>query len=117
MPTTFATDKNNDLYVGVDGNLSIATGLEAVLAVCANAAKSQLGEMIYSVDQGLPNFQTIWKGSPNYPQFEAALRKTLLAVAGVLRIENLVITNTNNILKYRVTIVTTFGAGALNGGV
>lgn len=117
MPTTFATDINNDLYIGSDGSLVIASDLNAVLNICANATKAQLGEMLYNVDQGIPNFQAIWKGAPNYPQFESALRKTLLAIEGVSRIANLVITNSNNILSYSVTIITIYGTGVLNGAV
>jgi hypothetical protein len=117
MPTTFAGNENNDLYIGPDGNLAIFTGIEAVLNNCATAAKAQLGEMIFAVDQGIPNFQTIWVGNPNIPQFESALRTTLLGVDGVIEILDLDVQISNNILTYIAVINTIYGRGTFSGGL
>lgn len=115
MTKTFAVDENNDLYIGNDGNLAIVTGKEAVLQACASAAKAQLGEMLYAVNSGIPNFQTVWVGAPNIQQFEAALRKTLLSVNGVREIKSLVTSLNNDQLQYSAVISTIFGTGAING--
>ncbi len=115
MTKTFSVNENNDIFIGNDGNLSISAGLQAVLFVCANAAKAQLGEMVLQVEQGIPNFQTIWSGSPNVAQFEAALRTTLLNVADVTEVSNLSIAISNNVLSYTTTINTIYGNGIING--
>src|SRR6185437_17135580 len=103
---TFAVDKNNDFLIGPDGNFVILEGLDAIIQSCEQASKAQMGEMIFAVNQGMPNFQAIWNGSPNVAQFEAALRKTLLRVPGVLSIVDLTTTLKNNVLSYVATINT-----------
>lgn len=115
MTTVFAADAGNDLFVGEDGNLVIRTGLEAVLQACEHAAKTIQGEMIYATDQGLPYFETAWTGAPNRLQFEAYLRRALLAVEGVTDINELQTRVADNVLSYRVVLVTIYGIGAVNG--
>jgi hypothetical protein len=115
MPTMFAVDENDDLYLDDAGNIAIVTGLEAVLQNCAHAVKAQLGEMILQTDQGMPDFQVIWNGNPNVSQFEASLREIILAQPNVISISELTTVINNNILSYTITIVTDFGEGAING--
>lgn len=115
MTRTISADSNNDIFIGTDGSLSTAEGIEAVLQACAQAAKAQLGEMLFAADQGLPNFSVVWSGSPNPRQYEAYLRQTLLAVPQVTGIQSIEISVSNNTLSYSAVINTTFGAGALNG--
>ncbi len=111
----FATDDNNDLYIAVTGNLAIANDLEAVKQACEHAVQAQLGEMMFSVDQGVPTFETVWVGSPNLPQFEAALRLTLLAVPNVVEVPELVATRLRDTVLYTARIITKFGETYLNG--
>lgn len=113
MVRSLAVNSNNDIYVGKDGNLAIAYDIEATLFACAQAAKAQFGEMVLAVNQGIPNFQTVWVGAPNIPQFEAYLRAAILAVSGVVRIINLTTTIANNVLSYRIVILTNFGQAIL----
>lgn len=111
----FSADTNNDLYIGPGGSMAISTELQAVMQAAQQAAQAQLGEMIYAVDQGVPNFGTVWNGAPNIPQFEAYLRRTLLSVEGVTGIESLSVSSSGNKLSYVVTINTIYGRGAMNG--
>lgn len=115
MTQTFAADANNDLYIDGDGLLAIKTGIYAVLENCAHAVKAMRGEMVLAVDSGMPNFQVLWVGAANIPQYEAALRSTILAVQGVQSIESLTIQARNNVLEYVATIKTIYGEGAING--
>jgi hypothetical protein len=115
MTKTFAVNSNNDLFVGFDGNISIASDLEAVKFACESATKAQLGEMIFDVDSGMPNFQLIWNGKPNVLQYEAALRNTILNVDGVKDVISIEITINNNQLNYTATILTIYGSTVLNG--
>lgn len=109
-----AADSDNDLYLGPDGSLAMATALDAVMQAAQQAAQTQLGEMIYAVDEGVPNFGAVWNGAANLSQFEAFLRRALLAVDHVTGITDLTITVTDNRLSYAVTIQTDYGQGALN---
>lgn len=115
MPKTFANNANNEWYVGPDGNLVMLTGADAVAGICARVAKTRLGEMILNIDRGIPNFQTVWVGAPNIPQFEAALRQAIMRVPGVTEILDLDTTISNNVLSYTMTILTPYGTRAVSG--
>lgn len=111
----FAVDANNDLYIASDGNLAIVTELQGTLQACAHAAKTQLGEMVLATGQGIPNFQVIWVGVPNIPQFEAAVRTAVLGVPGVVEVVSFLAGVENDILTYTAVIRTIYGTGAING--
>ena len=115
MTRTIAVDDLNDIYVGPDGNLAIVTDLEATMQAVQQAAQTQLGEMEYAVDQGIPNFDTVWSGAPNISQFEAYLRRAIIAVDHVTGIRDLTISAAGGAVSYTAIIDTDFGSGALNG--
>lgn len=115
MVQTFATNSNNDIFVGSNGNLSVLSGLNAVLAACVTASRAQLGEMVFAQTSGIPNFQTIWTGTPNYAIFSSYLRQVLGQVDGVIEVTDIQLSNANNILSYTATIKTIYGKGAING--
>lgn len=110
-----AVDSNNDLYIGADGSLAMATALEAVLQAAQQAAQTQLGEMMFAVDQGVPNFGVVWNGAANVSQFDAYLRRAVLSVENVTGVRDLSITVAGNKLSYTATIETIYGPGVLNG--
>lgn len=115
MVKTFGTNDNNDLYLGIDGNIVVLQDLPAIEAACETASLAQLGEMVLATKSGIPNFQTVWVGSPNFPLWQSYLRNTLLGVLGVQDVQSIDIKTQKNILKYTATIVTQFGIGTLNG--
>ena len=117
MTKSFAVDDNNDIFIDETGNLAIGVGLDAVVYACKNAAQTVLGEMIYQTNQGMPNFQTIWKGSPNISQFQASLTATLLAVADVIEVPRINAKVVNNVLQYSAVIVTTYGSDIVTGEI
>jgi hypothetical protein len=109
------SDINNDLVIDASGSLSVLTGLDAIMSACEHKSKAQLTQMVLAYDEGMPNFQTIWNGSPNVAQFEASLRSVILSIDGVLEIESLIIQIADNTLQYTITIKTVYGTGVLNG--
>lgn len=115
MTRTLSVDTNNDIFIGPSGSLDVAVGLQAVLHCCAQAAQTQLGEMILAVDQGVPNFETIWQGVPNVAQFEAYLRRAIESVPDVLAVDEVTIDASGGALTYVATIRTIYGIGAING--
>jgi len=115
MTTQIAVNANNDIFVDADGNLSLAYDINAVLQAAQQAAQSQLGEMQYAVDRGIPNFQVLWGGSPSVAQFEAALRRELMRVTDVISVPRITVQLLADALVYTATIQTTFGTGAING--
>jgi hypothetical protein len=115
MTQLFATNDTNDMYIGKDGNLVIFRDLPAILQACEHVAKTILGEMILAIDQGIPYFQTVWNGSPNYQQFAAALRNAFLGVDGVVEVVSLIVSQTTEVVSYNAVIRTIFGGGAISG--
>ena len=116
MVQTFGTNGNNDIYIGREGNLVVLSGVEAVAAACRNVSLAQLGEEVLTVKNGIPNFETVWVGSPNYLLFQNYLRQNLLAVPGVLEVESLTISTENNVLSYTATLKTIYGTTELTNG-
>ena len=112
---TLACNTNNDLYLDSFGNIIVAYDLQAVLQVCQNVARSLLGEMVLNTDQGIPYFQTVWNGTPNFQQFQAALTTSLLAVPDVNSVLSLVVSQSGNTLNYTAVIQTIYGQGTING--
>lgn len=114
MTRAISVDNLNDIYIGPDGSLALSSNLIATMQACQQAAQTQLGEMVFAVDQGLPNFSTVWNGAPNLAQFEAHLRRAITEVEGVVAIQSLTVAVAGNALTYRATIQTIYGTGALN---
>lgn len=108
---------DNDIYLNSLGGLSVSTGIQAILENCAQAAKTRLGEEVLHTDQGIPYFSTVFVGVPNLQQARAAFRAAWLAVAGVLEVVSLILTQEDNTLSYTAIIRTTEGTGGLNGSI
>lgn len=115
MTTTISVNESNDIFIGNDGNISTSSGIDAVMQACEQAAKTQLGEMIFQTTQGIPNFETIWSSDRSaIPEFESALRSTLLAVQDVGYIKSLDIKFDDGKLIYMAVINTIYGEGSIN---
>lgn len=115
MTQTFSTDDKNDLFIGLDGRLSVSKEINAVMAACETAAQAQLGEMIFAIDRGVPNFQTIWQSSRNIAQFEAYFRRSILSVDGVKSIKEFSSSVDGGVISYTAVIETIYGEGQING--
>lgn len=114
MTKTLGINESNDIFIGVDGKLSVLSDLDAVMQCCQTAAQAQLGEMVLAIDQGVPTDETVWTSSANVAQFEAYVRQAILTVAGVIQITDFSVIVQNNQVQYSATISTIFGNGALN---
>ena len=112
--TTLQTNSNNDIFVK-NGSIPIPTDLVAIMQVCEQTIKTQVGELVLQTDVGIPTFATIWGGTPNIAQAEAAIRSSLLKVNGVLEVTELKAIVSNNVFSYNVKIKSIFGEAYLNG--
>ncbi len=111
MVQTFNTSaSDNDIFIGPDGNLSILSGIGAVEAACATATKAQLGEMVFATNTGIPNFQTLWIGTPEYGLWKSAILKTLQNVPGVTAVTSLNLAANGGTISYIAQITTIFSA-------
>ena len=117
MTQIFSVNENNDIFLDGNNHLAISRGQQAVLEQVEHAVKTLRGEMPFAADRGLPNFETIWSGSPNLLQFEFYWRQAVNRIADVVRIERFSARIVNNELIYEATIVTTFGTESVSGGL
>ena len=115
MTRTLTVNSNNDIFIALNGSLSVSDGLVAVMQAAQQSAQTQLGEMVFAVDDGIPNFATVWNGAPNVSQFEAYLRSAITAVDGVTSVDSLTTKVEGGALSYAATIQTIYGPGVLNG--
>ena len=93
----------------------IVNDLQSVLQICAHVAKTRLGEISLATNIGIPYFQTVWNGVPNFQQFETALRQAFLSVTGVVEVVSLGVSQTGNTLNYSAVIRTVYGTGGFSG--
>lgn len=115
MTSTFGTNANNDIYIGPDGNLVVLTDLAAIEAACETATKAQLGEMVLEQARGIPNFDLIWVGTPDYVLWQSYIQRTLQSVDGVLEVTSLTLSIKEGVISYKAAISTQFGVGTVNG--
>ncbi len=115
MSLMIGVNSKNDIFLDNQGNLTMVSGQEAVLQNCAEAAKAQLGEMVLNFDQGVANFQTVWRDAANISQFEAYVRAAISQVIGVVQITSFQASAQGNIVEYTATIETIYGRAVLNG--
>jgi hypothetical protein len=118
MAQTFAVNQNNDLYLDENGNIAIVNDITAIEQACAQSVKTQQGEIIFDINRGIPNFDTVWsKGQQSIPQWEAAVRTIILSNEDVIAIQQFQVSVAGNILNYQALIQTDFGLGLVNNGL
>lgn len=112
---TTSVNEDNDVYLGADGNLAMVRNIQATMQTAEHFAKAARGEMIHKMDEGMPFMQTVFARDASVPQFEAALRKRLLAAPNVKSIIELITVQEDDVLRYTATIETIYGAVNING--
>ena len=117
MTQVFAIDGNNDLYLDNANNIAVLRGQDAVQQACLTASRTQLGECVLETGRGLPNFQAIWVGTPNYSLWKSYLQNTLQNVNGVLSVGSIAAERRGDVLSYTARIESAFGITALTGAI
>jgi hypothetical protein len=115
MVQTLGTDASGDLYLGADGNLVSLSGVDAVAGACVTACRTQLGECVLQTGFGLPNFQTVWVGVPDYALWQSYLQNILLNVEGVTAVRSVTLAARDNVLRFTADIQTIYGSTVING--
>ena len=111
---SFKRDDNRDLFLNSRNDISMNSDLDACLQTCESVAMLLKGEDIYNINEGLPNFELIWDGFPNIPQYRAALISAIEKVNDVIKVSNYDFIVNNNELIYNIEIETTFGNGVIS---
>lgn len=122
MTFVIAENSSNDMYVDASGNIATFSGIDAVVQACKAACQVQLAECVLQQGVGLPNFQLIWVGTPDYALWQSYLENTILAVDGVTGVDSIRLSVADNTLNYSALIETDFGqisipiSGAISAG-
>lgn len=112
---TIATDLNNDIYIGSDGNLAFSSDIQAAAETAQHFAATLRTEMIHEFDLGVPFFIAAFGSNPSLPQFEAAERQRILMAPEVIGIRSFEASQTGDVLRYTAAIETTYGTIEING--
>tara|TARA_R110000868_G_scaffold124114_3_gene328314 strand:+ start:270 stop:620 length:351 start_codon:yes stop_codon:yes gene_type:complete len=111
---SFKRDDNRDLFLNSRNDISMNSDLDACLQTCESVAMLLRGEDIYNISEGLPNFELVWDGVPNIPQYRAALISAIEKVNDVIKVSNYDFIVNNNELIYNIEIETNFGNGVIS---
>lgn len=114
---TFATNENNDWYINSRGYLAIITGLPAVVQSCEHASQVLLGELPYAQTRGIAFFENGLTDSPKLGLYQVQLRRILLSVPDVTKVESIGFRIDGDVLSYEATIRTIYGVEKLSGNL
>lgn len=109
---TFQTGRNNDLVIS-DGNLTVLSGLDAVISASKHYAQTLHGEMIHDVTSGLRMFDTAFN-RPRLALFANELRNRLMQVPDVVSVRDIDVRVSGENLLYSATIETIYGNGRVD---
>lgn len=103
------------MYLDATNNIALATGQTAIEQAAQTASLAQLGEMILFTTQGMPAFQTVWIGTPNYSLYQSALVAAIQAINGVVAVTSVVISVSGGNMSYTAEIETIYGTTVIDG--
>ena len=122
MTAVLAINSTNDIYMDSTNNLAMlfgsssnSAGLDAVAQACTTASQAQLAEMVLFTGQGMPALRDVFNANENIAVYQAALIAALQQISGVLAVQSIVFTKSQNVLSYTAVIQSQYGETTLNG--
>lgn len=113
--STIAINKNNDIYLDGSNNLAMKEDINAIGDIFLNKARTNLGELQFNSNIGIPYFSLIFTSNPNLRIWQKLLEDTALSINGVEEITDFQKEINQNLLTYSITIKTQFGRTIING--
>jgi hypothetical protein len=83
MDTLLLDTEAWDLCVDAYGNIAMATNPYALAQDAASAIRTFKGEVYYGIDQGVPYFQSVFRGQASFPLVKAELVAAAMTVPEV----------------------------------
>lgn len=111
---TLATNAQRDIFLGLDGNVSVVTDLDACLESCKRAGMVRLGELPYAQTRGAPFLEIM--ESLDLSLYEFYVRQILLTVPGVTSVQSVEFSLANQRIDYTAQINTIYGTGSISNG-
>lgn len=96
-------------FVVIAGRIQKVTDSSSAIIVIDNVVRAQLGEYKYNVTKGIDYDGNVFGTNPNLQQFEAQVRRNVLALSFVERITAFEYNVSNNELIYSMTAKTIYG--------
>lgn len=110
---SISVNSDGDMYLAANGNIHTVRDLDAVIQLCTQASQVLLNELPYAQTRGIPFFEIALVESPDLSLYEVYIRKMLLSVKHVLRVDRVIFDLEGDRLKYEAHIVTEFGQGVV----
>ena len=110
---SISVNSDSDMYLGPDGNIHTVRDLDAVVQLCTQASQVLLGELPYAQTRGIPFFDIALVESPDLSLYEVYIRRMLLGVKHVLRVDSVLFNIVGDKLNYEAHITTEFGKGVV----
>lgn len=111
---SFDIDSNGDLYIK-NNRLALVRDADALATVCTQVTSARRGEVLFFEDRGIPFFEQVWGGTPNLPQFEAAVISALTDIDGVVAVPQIIAAIQNDRIVYAAVVQTIYGGVTING--
>lgn len=115
LAKTVARNAQRDIYI-VNGQLAMATGVDAYAQIIEAAIRTQKGELILDVDRGIPYMQTVFDRPHYIYLWEDAVKSRIRSfsfVKDIVAFETEIDYNAR-VLRYSAEISTDLGKVYLN---
>jgi hypothetical protein len=115
--STLLTDSNNDLYLDAKNNITISTSrIQEIQQLVTNKLQTFLGEVYLDTNEGVDYFNIILEKLVPLEIKLDEIRTKILEVNGVIGIENIdySLTNNNSEANFDITIQTDSGTFLLS---
>lgn len=113
--STIAINSNNDIYLDGNNNIAMKKDINAIADIVLNKVRTNLGELQFNIDLGIPYFTTIFTSTPNFDLWQKFVEDSTLSLNNVTEIVDFNKTIQNNTLTYSMTINTNLGVITVNG--
>lgn len=113
--STIAINSNNDIYLDGNNNIAMKKDINAIADIVLNKVRTNLGELQFNIDLGIPYFTTIFTSTPNFDLWQKFVEDSALSLDNVTEIVDFNKTIQNNTLTYSMTINTNLGVITVNG--
>lgn len=96
-------------FIVTAGRIQTVSDLESAKIIIDNAVRSQLGEYRYNTTKGVNYEGNVFGPAPNLQLFEAQVRRNVLSLSFVERINSFEYNVSNNELVYEMSVSTIYG--------
>ncbi len=113
--STIQTNDFGDIYLPDGKNLGIISGIDACKQSIVEATRLRLGENQYDTTEGVDYLGTIFTPQQNFAAFRNSLINAILSSPDVISVEELALSQVNNVIKYDAQINTIYGVVLIGG--